>query len=54
MLGFFVRIIAPQLDPTGYVHWLMLAAACWCVCFSTLLWRYGPFLLRARVDGKEH
>ena len=54
MLGFFARIISPQLYPAGYIYWLTLAALCWCFCFATLLWRYGPFLLRPRIDGQEH
>ncbi len=49
-----LRIVAPQLLPAAYLLWLQLAAACWVACFAILGWRYIPFLLRARVDGKEH
>jgi uncharacterized protein involved in response to NO len=54
MLGFVLRIIAPQLHPAGYAYWIYLSAACWFVCFALLAWRYIPFLAQPRVDGKEH
>lgn len=54
MLGFVLRILAPQLFPAAYLHWIALAAACWFVAFATLAWRYIPWLLQPRVDGKEH
>ena len=30
---------------------LWMAGGCWCVGFGLYLWRYGPMLWRARVDG---
>jgi uncharacterized protein involved in response to NO len=54
MLGFAFRIVAPQLAPARYLLWLWLAAACWFICFSLLAWRYVPYVLKPRVDGKEH
>jgi uncharacterized protein involved in response to NO len=54
MLGFVLRIVAPQLYPAAYLHWIALAAACWFVAFATLAWRYIPWLLQPRADGKEH
>ena len=54
MLGFALRIVLPQLLPAQYVLWLWLAAACWFVCFALLAWRYVPYVLAPRVDGKEH
>ena len=54
MLAFAFRIIAPQLYPAGYSQWMVLATACWFACFSTLAWRYVPFLLQHRIDGKAH
>ena len=54
MLGFVLRIIAPQLHPAGYAYWINLSAACWFMCFALLAWRYIPFLFQPRVDGKEH
>lgn len=52
--GFALRVIAPQLYPEAYLEWLGLAAACWFIGFSILAWRYIPYLLQARVDGREH
>lgn len=54
LLGFVFRIIAPQVYPTGYLTWISVAAACWFACFTLLAWRYIPYLLQPRVDGKEH
>ncbi len=52
--AFVFRIIAPQIAPSGYLHWISLAALCWAACFSILAWRYLPYLLQPRVDGREH
>ena len=54
IVGFLVRVLAPQFYPAAYAHWIALAAACWFACFALLAWRYIPYLMRARVDGKEH
>jgi uncharacterized protein involved in response to NO len=54
IVGFVIRIVVPQLDPAGYLHWIGLAAACWCVAFTLLAWRYIPYLMQPRVDGKVH
>ena len=52
--GLAARVVAPQLHPGGYAMWLHLAAGCWLAAFLVLCWRYTPFLLAPRVDGKEH
>jgi uncharacterized protein involved in response to NO len=52
--GFVIRIVIPQIDPAGYLRWIDLAAACWFACFAILGWRYIPYLLQPRIDGKEH
>lgn len=54
ILGFLLRIVAPQVHPAGYAQWINFAAACWFLCFSILALRYIPLLLRPRVDGKAH
>ena len=54
MLAFVFRIIAPQVYPAGYTYWIYLAASCWFACFTILAWRYIPFLVQPRIDGKEH
>lgn len=54
ILGFMLRLVAPQLYPAAYAHWIHLAALCWASAFALLGWRYVPFLFRPRIDGKEH
>lgn len=55
MVGAFAaRVVLPQLAPAAYLPALHLAATCWLVAFATLAWRYIPFLLAPRVDGREH
>lgn len=52
--GAFVRLALPQVAPSFYTSWLMLAALCWLAAFGLLGWRYIPWLLQARADGREH
>jgi uncharacterized protein involved in response to NO len=54
ILAFALRIVAPQIHPASYTRWIYLAASCWFACFALLAWRYIPFLMRPRIDGKEH
>jgi len=54
MSGFMFRIVAPLLYSAGYTLWIDLAAACWLASFTLLAWRYIPFLMQPRIDGKEH
>ena len=54
MAAFVMRIVAPQIFPSAYLRWLEISAAGWLAGFSLLAWRYIPFLMQARLDGKEH
>jgi len=54
MLAFVFRIIAPQIFSSSYTSWIYLAASCWFTSFTILAWRYIPFLVQPRIDGKEH
>lgn len=54
LLAFVFRILMPQVYPASYPIWIALAAACWSMGFCILGWRYIPYLLQPRVDGKEH
>lgn len=54
LAAFLARIVAPQFAPSAYLYWIALAAACWFLSFALLAWRYIPYLLAARVDGREH
>lgn len=52
ILAFAARVLLSQLLPSLYALWIDLAALCWFATFSTLGWRYIPFLLQPRADGK--
>jgi uncharacterized protein involved in response to NO len=52
--GLAVRVFLPQFHPAGYTMFLHLAATCWLLAFGLLAWRYVPFLLAPRADGREH
>lgn len=54
LAGLVARVVAPQIHPGGYFMWLHLAATCWLIGFAILLWRYLPFLLAPRADGRAH
>lgn len=55
MLGtLMLRVALPQISPSHYLLWIQLSAAGWMFCFGLLAWRYIPFLLQPRIDGKEH
>jgi len=55
MIGAFVaRVMAPQVLPGAYMTWVGLAACGWLAAFTILAWRFAPFLLQPRIDGKEH
>ena len=51
-LAALVRVAVPLLMPAGLRHAAALSAALWAVAFVLFLWRYAPFLMHARVDGK--
>jgi uncharacterized protein involved in response to NO len=48
------RVLAPQLWPAAYPIWLWLTALLWLLVFSRLAWRFVPYLLTPRIDGREH
>jgi len=54
LLALVVRVGLPQVYPALYLLWIQLSAACWFACYSILGWRYIPFLLKPRIDGKIH
>ncbi|MEI7613114.1 MAG: NnrS family protein [Betaproteobacteria bacterium] len=54
MAAFLARVVLPQFFPADYLLWIDLAAVFWLTGFGLLAWRYIPFLMAARVDGKEH
>lgn len=50
----FFRLVMTQIAPEFYQTWILLSGIGWMVCFSTLGARLIPFLLKPRIDGKEH
>ena len=54
LAAFALRVVLTQAWPALYVEWILASAACWSAAFGTLAWRYIPFLLQPRVDGKAH
>lgn len=54
LFALLMRLIAPQIFPAAYLVWIQLSAICWLAGFGILAWRYIPFLMQPRVDGKEH
>lgn len=54
IVAFVSRVIVPQLAPGDYLRWLDIAATCWLAAFAMLGWRFIPFYLHPRIDGKAH
>ncbi|HAF56501.1 MAG TPA: short-chain dehydrogenase [Thauera sp.] len=53
LLAAAVRVLTVALIPAAQLGGVHAAATLWSLAFLLYLWRYTPFLLRARVDGKE-
>lgn len=54
LAALLIRTIIPQLAPEKYLATIHAAATCWLIGFSLIAWRYAPYLLRQRIDGREH
>lgn len=52
-LAAVTRVLTIAAIPAAAVGGIHAAATLWSLGFLLYLWRYGPFLLRARADGKE-
>ncbi len=53
MLAAVLRVLVPLLAPQFLVASVVAAALAWSLAFVLYLIRYAPWLLRARVDGKD-
>jgi len=51
-LAVVIRVLTVVVIPAAAVGGVHAAATVWSLGFGLYLWRYTPFLLRARVDGK--
>lgn len=54
VVGAFFRLIAVQFWPQHYQMWIDMAAISWAICFTLIGYRLIPFLLKPRIDGREH
>ena len=48
-----VRVLLPLAVPSLYTAALVIAAAAWSVAFLIYLWRFAPWLMSSRLDGKD-
>ena len=53
LIAALVRVVTVALIPAAQFGGVHAAATLWSLAFVLYLWRYAPFLIRARVDGKE-
>ena len=51
-LAVLLRIVPLVLFPEVHAATLVLSAGCWTAAFVVVLLKYGPMLVRPRVDGK--
>ena len=48
-----VRVAIPMLAPALTADALIAAAVAWALAFTLYLWRFGPWLVASRLDGKD-
>jgi uncharacterized protein involved in response to NO len=48
-----LRVLLPMLVPSMYVAALLAAALAWSGAFAIYLWRFTPWLMQTRLDGKD-
>jgi uncharacterized protein involved in response to NO len=53
MLAAVLRVLLPAVMPAWYTYALMSSASAWSAAFLIFLWRYTPWLVTARRDGKD-
>ena len=53
MLAAVLRVLLPMLMPAWYAYALMASATAWSAAFLIFLWRYAPWLVATRTDGKD-
>ncbi|GLU31803.1 hypothetical protein Busp01_16450 [Trinickia caryophylli] len=47
-----LRVVGPLAVPAATALWIDAAGAAWCAALVVYLFRYGPFLMSPRIDGK--
>lgn len=53
MAAAVLRVLLPLVSTALYVPSLIAAAAAWGAAFAIYLWRFTPWLMQPRVDGKD-
>ena len=53
MLAAALRVLLPMLMPAWYTYALIASASAWTAAFLIFMWRYTPWLVTARRDGKD-
>lgn len=48
-----LRVLVPLAAPQWLVHTIACAAIAWCAAFALYLYRFGPWLVRPRLDGRD-
>jgi len=48
-----IRVFVPLAAPQWFIHALACAAIAWSAAFALYLFRFGPWLVRPRLDGKD-
>lgn len=53
MAAAVLRVLVPLAAPQWLVHTIACAAIAWCAAFALYLFRFGPWLVRPRLDGRD-
>jgi len=53
MLAAILRVAVPLFLPSLYAFGLVTAALAWSAAFLIFLWKYTPWLVKTRADGKD-
>jgi uncharacterized protein involved in response to NO len=53
MAAAVLRVLLPLFLPSLYIYGLIAAAGAWSAAFLLYLWKYSPWLLSTRSDGKD-
>lgn len=48
-----LRVLVPLAAPQWLVHTIVCAAIAWSAAFALYLFRFGPWLVRTRLDGRD-
>lgn len=52
LLAAVLRVALPLAAPGQTLHAILVSAALWSAGFGLYAWRYGPLLIRPRIDGR--